>query len=212
MRNRSALLPLAVVLGIGVVLTAACSGEGAGTAPASAEAAPTTAAPTTAAPTATASGASAVTASVPVCTNGDVKVDVTLQPKTDDGNTERGLLALTNASDHACSVKGRAAVSLTNAADEVVTVPTRKVDQPGPAERIVLKPGVTAFEGLKWTPCDKGSATCAAGNGMRFNLQASTDGPAVTLSGFPAPEKSAITMASLQIGTLQASHQGAVAW
>ncbi|MBM2617047.1 DUF4232 domain-containing protein [Actinoplanes sp. LDG1-06] len=145
------------------------------------------------------------------CTNEDVAVEITLQPDRKDG-AQRALVALTNKSDSDCGVNGRAAISLRNAADEVVDVPTKEVNQPGAAVPIMLKSGSSAFQGIKWTPCDKGDTTCGAGNTLSFNLQASTDGPAAKLINFPAPEKSNITMKSLQVGTLQPATQGVVAW
>ncbi|TDO37043.1 uncharacterized protein DUF4232 [Paractinoplanes brasiliensis] len=150
-------------------------------------------------------------AAVRACANDDMSVVVTLQPDQSDGQA-RGLITLTNRSTFTCRVEGRAAISLVNPADEVVDVPTRNVDQPGRSVPALLRPGGSAFEGIKWRPCDKGSVTCGVGNTLRFNLQAGTDGPVAVLSGFPAPEATAITMASLQVGTLQPARQGVVAW
>ena len=147
----------------------------------------------------------------PACRNDDVAAEITLQPDRADG-VQRGLVALRNASDAPCRVEGHASISLRNAADEVVEVPTDEVDEPGPAAPITLKPGTNAFAGIKWTPCDKADPTCGAGNTLSFNLQASTDGPPAKLLDFPAPEKSAITMKSLKVGTLQPATQGVVAW
>ncbi|GAB2581357.1 hypothetical protein Aab01nite_58400 [Paractinoplanes abujensis] len=145
------------------------------------------------------------------CTNVDVSVEITLQPAREDG-AQRGLVAVTNKSDSDCGVNGRAAISLRNAAGEVVDVPVKNVNQPGAAVPTMLKAGSSAFQGIKWVPCDKGDAGCGTGNTLSFNLQASTDGPAAKLIDFPAPEQSAITMTSLQVGTLQPATQGVVAW
>lgn len=144
------------------------------------------------------------------CRNDDLDVTVTLQPERDKAS--RGLVAVTNTGDAPCALEGRAIISLSNAAGETVDVPTEEVDQPGEPVAITLRPGRSAFQGIKWTPCDKGSSTCPAGNGLRFNVQASTDGPPADLDGFPAPEKTDITMKSLQLGTLQPLTQGVVAW
>ncbi|WP_306207499.1 DUF4232 domain-containing protein [Actinoplanes sp. RD1] len=149
---------------------------------------------------------------VPACTNDDVSVDITAQDQRTSGATRMALVTVTNTSSSTCRVEGRAAISLTNAAAEVVDVPVKNVNQPGKAAPILLRKGTTAWQGIKWTVCDKGDTTCGAGNSLRFNLQASTDGPYAKLVGFPAPERSDITMASLQIGTLQPSNQGVVAW
>ena len=210
MKNRD--LRLAALGTIGAVLILsqqACASDVAAqptTAPAAS--ASTTTGPTSAASTTTASSR----APASPCSNDDVTVDVTFQPQMVKGDNRSALVALTNKSSSTCQVEGRASISLVNAADEVVDVPTKEVDQPGAATAISLRPGRTAFEGIKWTTCDKGSDTCGAGNTLRFNLQASTDGPVAKLIGFPAAEKSDITMASLQVGTLQPSNQGVVAW
>lgn len=144
------------------------------------------------------------------CTSDGVSVEVTLQdPEADE---LMGLVALTNKTDAPCLVEGRASISLRNAAGETVEVPTDEVDEPGPATAITLKPGTTAFQGIKWIPCDKGPASCPTGNSLSYNLEASTDGPYAKLSGFPNGEASDLTMKSLMIGTLQPSTQGVVAW
>jgi hypothetical protein len=44
------------------------------------------------------------------------------------------------------------------------------------------------------------------------SLEASTDGDVAELEGFPDPAAGDITMKSLQIGSLQPSRQGVVAW
>ncbi|WP_305784569.1 DUF4232 domain-containing protein [Symbioplanes lichenis] len=149
---------------------------------------------------------------VPACTNDDVSVDITAQDQRTAGATRMALVTVTNKSSSTCRVEGRAAISLVNAAGQVVEVTTKNVNQPGKATPVLLRAGTTAWQGIKWTVCDKGDATCGAGNSLRFNLQASTDGPYAKLVDFPAPERSDITMASLQIGTLQPSNQGVVAW
>lgn len=208
--RRALLGALGVTLALASV---ACGDSGSGTpAPAattSPAAAPTTsAAPSQAAPSRAAPSRPAAVARV--CRNEDVAVTVTMQEA--EGRTRRGLVSVENRTKSACRVEGRAAISLSNAADETVRVPTKDVNQPGRAVPITLPPGTNAFEGIKWQTCDKGSSSCPAGNGLRFNLQASTDGPAAALEGFPPGEDSDITMASLEVGTLQPSTQGVVAW
>jgi hypothetical protein len=147
-----------------------------------------------------------------VCRTSDTSATVTLQPDPGDGSTQVALVSLENTSKNNCAVEGRAAISLTNAAGDVVKVSTKNVNEPGKAVRVTLRPGTNAFQGIKWTTCDKGDDTCGVGNGLRFNLDASTDGPDAKLEGFPPGEASDITMKSLQIGTLQPSRQGVVAW
>jgi len=150
-------------------------------------------------------------AAVAVCRTADTRATITAQGDI-GGKGQMGLVTLTNVSGHACRVDGRASVSLANAAAEVVSVPTKGVNQPGKATAIVLKPKASAYEGIKWQPCAKSDLACGVGNTLLFNLQASTDGAAATLEDFPSPERSDITMRWLQVGTLQPSRQGVVAW
>jgi hypothetical protein len=146
------------------------------------------------------------------CRTGDVGATVVFQPERTNGSTRMAMVLLTNKSKNTCAIDGWASISLVNAADEVVPVKTTRVDQPGAPVRTTLKPGRTGFAGIKWTACDKGDDTCGAGNTLRFNLQASTDGDVARLDGFPSPEASDITMKRLQIGSVQPSNQGVVAW
>ncbi|PRY19269.1 DUF4232 domain-containing protein [Pseudosporangium ferrugineum] len=148
---------------------------------------------------------------VPGCRTDDIRATITAQGDL-RSKGQMGLVAITNVSSRACQVEGHAYVSLSNAANEVVEVPKKAVDEPGKASAIVLKPGTSAFEGIKWDPCSKDDVNCPTGNSLRVNLEASTDGRFATLEGFPRPEKHDITMRSLKIGTLQPSTQGVVAW
>jgi hypothetical protein len=149
---------------------------------------------------------------VPGCLNNDVKVGVTLQPQATTGNHRSGLVTVTNSSGHTCKVRGHFAIAPINPANETTDVPLEMVDQPGKAVTINLRPGTTAFAGIKWTVCDKGDSNCRVGNSMRYNLQSSGNGKVAELEGFPPAEANAITMSSMQIGTLQPSSQGVVAW
>jgi hypothetical protein len=215
MTHRSIRLLLLGALGVALSLAvAACGDGGAG------GAAPTALPSSLAPPIFPSDPTKSVPSSAPAthqsvaraCRTADTSATITLQPDLSKGTTQVALVQLTNKSKNNCAVNGRAAISLANAAGDTVDVPAKNVNEPGKAVRITLRPGTNAFEGIKWTTCDKGDASCGAGNSLRFNLDASTDGPFAKLSGFPNAEDSDITMKSLQIGTLQPSRQGVVAW
>jgi hypothetical protein len=214
-------------------LAAAAVFLGACSAPSASPSAPATTTPATTAPTSSAQGGTGggsgtktsgtkgsstkststrTTATARVCRTRDLTAVVTWQPQGDTAQTHRGMVTLANKTKNSCTVDGWAAISLVNAADEVVPVKTGQVNQPGKPVKITLKPGGGAFAGIKWTACDKGDSSCGAGNTLRFNLEASTDGDVAQLEDFPKPETSDITMKSLQIGSLQPSNQGVVAW
>jgi hypothetical protein len=172
-----------------------------------------TSAPATSAGGATPSASSdgSGTSGAAACTTKDVEVTITAQPGG-SAAVQRGLVAVTNTAKRPCKVHGWLTIALVNAADEPVDVPTKKVDEPGPAEDVTIPPGTTAFAGIKWTVCDKADTVCGVGNTIRYDLGRSATGPAAKLDGFPDAEKSGITMKSLQIGTLQPAAQGVVAW
>lgn len=128
------------------------------------------------------------------------------------GAQVRAMIMITNTSDQACRIKGWTGVRLLNAADEAVPIKVRKVEQPGPAVTIDLKPGVSAPAGMKWTQCDKGDETCFAGNTLEIRLPGGGAAIRTGLSDFPAPERSGIAMKSVEVGPLQLSRQGVVAW
>jgi hypothetical protein len=146
--------------------------------------------------------------SAAACRTEDMSAVITAQPHAENV----ALVTLTNAGPDACRVDGWARISLVNAANMVVDVNTEKVDQPGPPTPTTVEPDRSVWAGIKWTTCDKGSSDCAAGNTLKFSLDASADDKPAELEGFPNPEASNITMGSLQIGSLQPSRQGVVAW
>ncbi|UQU68232.1 protein kinase [Couchioplanes caeruleus] len=151
------------------------------------------------------------TKSVRACRTSDTSITVTAQNFGPSG-TQKGLVSLVNDSDTSCRVDGRVTIRLYNAADEAVTVPTRGVNEPGEAVAMVLRPGSGAFQGIKWVACDKNDSDCPAGNTLRGSLEPSGRGVVAALDDFPAAVDSDITMKSLQLGTLQPSPQGTVAW
>jgi len=206
----------------------------------SAEVTPTTAAPGSAAPTATTAvkpgPAGAATpkqtrkatpqpttdipyepednpaSSVPGCLNKDINLSVTAQDQIGQDKYHYGLVHLANISGHTCKLRGNFAVALVNAAKENVEVPTKLVNQPGKAITVNVQRGGGAWAGIRWTACDKSDLDCGAGNSLKWNLQSTGNGKFAELADFPAPEKSNLTMGSLQIGTIQPIRDGVVAW
>ncbi|GAA2608012.1 hypothetical protein GCM10010399_43580 [Dactylosporangium fulvum] len=145
------------------------------------------------------------------CATADVKPRLIGQAQRSSGTTRVVMLQLTNTSSRTCRLSGWATVTLTDAADAPVPVPTSKLEQPGPATPVDLAPGATASAGVKWTTCDKAATGCATGNSVSVGLPDGRPVPAELLE-FPPAEASAITMKSMQIGTIQPSAQGVVAW
>jgi len=152
------------------------------------------------------------TAPAALCRDTAVEITITAQSETPTAvGDQRGLISVANRSGAACRIDGRILVSLYNAADERVEVPTTSVNEPGEAVDILLRPGTGAFQGIKWVACDRDDEDCPTGNTLRGSLS-SGRGVVATLEGFPDPNRSLITMKSLKVGTVQPSTQGVVAW
>ena len=147
------------------------------------------------------------------CRDSDVEITITAQSENPTAvGTQKGLVTLANSSSTSCRVDGRVFVSLYNAADERVQVPTASVNEPGESVDILLRPGTGAFQGVKWEACDRDDSDCPTGNTLRGSLDSSSQGVVAQQESFPDPSRSLITMKSLKIGTLQPSTQGVVAW
>jgi hypothetical protein len=159
-------------------------------------------------------GAGTVRPSVtPLCRSSDIAITIIAQ--SDDptaAGTQRALIAIVNNSPRACRVDGRVHVRLYNAADEQLPIPTKNVDEPGEATDMILRSGGGAFQGMKWQTCNRDQDGCPAGNTFRGSLESSGAGVVAQQEGFPAEVESRITMSSLQLGTLQPSPEGVVAW
>jgi predicted Ser/Thr protein kinase len=148
-----------------------------------------------------------------LCRTADTSVTVIAQSDNPTApGTQKAIISMVNESGSACRVEGRVYLRLYNAADEQVQVPTRSVNEPDRAADMVLKPGGGAFQGIKWEACDRDTSDCPTGNTLRGSLDESAAGVVAKLEGFPPPTRSDITMSALQLGTLQPSAHGTVAW
>lgn len=178
----------------------------------------TSAPATTAATSITAASAPKTTApaapvtSIRTCTSADLEISLAEQPDRGTKTTLLALMFLENKSKTTCRLYGFPAVTLRNAANEVVPVPTTQVNEPGTPTVADVIPGATAAAGVKWTICAKSDEDCPVGNSLFVAPPHSTAPVAAELDGFPNPESSGITMKKLQIGSIQSSRQGVVAW
>ncbi|NJC71310.1 DUF4232 domain-containing protein [Planosporangium thailandense] len=215
-----ALTAPAVLIAAGV---SACSGSAAGSGSSSAPGA--TASATTGADVAAGGSGTAAKVGAPaqssgtngsaqtaVCALADVKPTVIAQPQRTAGATRMAIVELTNVSSRSCRLEGWASVALLNAAGGVVVVPSSNVAQPGAPVPVDLPSGSSASAGIKWTVCDKASAECPTGNTLMIGVPKSSGAKDAELTDFPAAERSDITIKQLEIGSLQPSAQGVVAW
>ena len=160
---------------------------------------------------ATASSAAPV-ANVASCQASAVKVTIAMKSQAQYTGTLMATMTLINTSTRACRLSGWATVTLRNAADEPLSVPTQKVNQPAAPAAVDLAPGAAATAGLKWVHCEKDADDCPVGNTLAVSLPGDSSTIFASLTGFPAAERSDITMQSLQIGSIQVSGKNVLGW
>lgn len=149
--------------------------------------------------------------SQPKCT---FKADLNIQPPelSPEPGTGKAMLALTNKSGHTCSLRGWGKVTFYAANDSDEGIPVKNVDQPGPATDVTLKNGETAFAGVKWNLCDKtADESCKVSTTVRITPPGASAVVAniIGLDGKPVLE---LPVSQAQVGTLQPSNEGVVAW
>ncbi|GAA1224540.1 hypothetical protein GCM10009665_13490 [Kitasatospora nipponensis] len=156
-----------------------------------------------ASPSAAGSGAAAASDR---CHTGDLKADVQIQA------AGLALVALTNKSTHSCTVHGYLGYGGLQADNSPLTVATARVPFPGPAVDVTLKPGTSAFSGLKWVPCDKSDASCKVLAGVTVTPPDETTRFTASVLGTDGKAVPQITVsaAGFTVGTLQSVTQGVV--
>ncbi|SDT70007.1 DUF4232 domain-containing protein [Actinoplanes derwentensis] len=146
------------------------------------------------------------------CLTSDLTATITLRPAQPDSTVREALVALTNATAATCSLNGWLTMTLINAARQVVPVPATKLDKPTQPTTFELEAGGVAYTGLKWISCEKTSASCPVGANIRYSLSLTSDGPVATLTDFPTPKRTRITMSELRTGVLTPSSDQALTW
>ncbi|GAB7036358.1 MULTISPECIES: DUF4232 domain-containing protein [Catenuloplanes] len=142
------------------------------------------------------------------CTGEDIRAAATVQ------DAGVALLAITNASDGPCTLDGRPTLGLRAADGSALTVPVEEVEQPGPATATALDPGETAFAGFKWTICDLGASGCAVATTLTVSPPGGGTPVNATITGVEGGDQAVerLPVSGLQVGTIQPSTQGVVAW
>lgn len=202
-----------VALALGAVACTKDSGSSATTAAPSGASTvqPSAATPSTpgSAPTSNGSGSGSATTGTQAstrCHTGDLKANVAIQ------QAGSAMVMLTNKSTHTCTTYGYLGYGGLLADNSKVTVPTTRAAHPGPPVQITLKPGTTAFSGLKWAGCDKGDETCKVLGAVVVTPPDETTQltAAITgLDGKPVPQL-VVSAAGFTAGSLQPSNQGVV--
>ncbi|WP_051967232.1 DUF4232 domain-containing protein [Kitasatospora mediocidica] len=142
------------------------------------------------------------------CHTGDLRADVQLQP----GGAGSAMVMLVNKSTRTCTVDGYLGYGGLLADNSRVTVPTIRSAHPGAPTQVTLKPGTTAFSGLKWSSCDKADASCEVLAGVVVTPPDETTqltANVLSVDGGVVPQL-LVSSAGFTEGSLQPSNQGVV--
>ncbi|WP_329564643.1 DUF4232 domain-containing protein [Kitasatospora sp. NBC_01266] len=142
------------------------------------------------------------------CHTSELKADVQLQPDFPG----KAMVMLTNIGKRSCSVYGYLGYGGLLADNSRVTLNTSRVAYPGPSVAATLKPGTTAFSGLKWSSCDKSDPTCHVLAGVIVTPPDETTQLTANVlddNGRPLPQLT-VSAAGFTVGTLQPSNEGVV--
>ncbi|MEU6132053.1 DUF4232 domain-containing protein [Saccharopolyspora sp. NPDC047091] len=146
------------------------------------------------------------------CSAEDFKVTMQAQPSDASAST-RFLVQMENTSDKSCELGGWVNLTPTNMAGEAFDVPTENVNLPGPDADLTLEPGKSAFAGVKIETAEKSDSDAKVASGFTAtpsDMNGEVNAEVKDLNGGSSPVE--ITVKSMQIGTLQPSPQGVVAF
>ncbi|WP_329580671.1 DUF4232 domain-containing protein [Kitasatospora sp. NBC_01250] len=216
LRKAMAVAVTTIALGLGAV---ACNDEVPATSAASAPAASHTPVPAGASST----GAGARTSAKPGipagtakptadassrCHTGDLTVDVQLQPSSI--LPDSAMVLVTNKSSRTCTVYGYLGYGGLRADNSPMVVKTNRVAYPGAPMATTLKPGDSAFAGLKWSSCDKADPNCNVLAGLTVTPPDETTqvtANVLSVDGKPV-DQLLVSAAGFTVGSLQPTHEG----
>jgi hypothetical protein len=144
------------------------------------------------------------------CTAADLSADVTDQGPIAGAQTASWLLTVTNTSGHFCALNGYPSFGLQDASGALWSDShTQYVRHPGAPMKITLKPGRTAFAGVKWGICGSGDLVgglvmTPPGDTAHVRVTVSTDSDSARLKLFR------LCGHSVTAGSLQPATQGVV--
>ncbi|WFE21226.1 DUF4232 domain-containing protein [Solwaraspora sp. WMMD937] len=198
----------AVACLIPAALTLAACGDAAPDAEPTTDTAPTaSAAPTVGADPSGAGSDAPDDGGTAACASTDLAVDVIFQ------KAGVAMLTLTNDSAAPCQLDGWVTLAFERADRSPVDVAQRQVEQPGPPVATDLDPGESAFAGVKWATCDPASTDCAVATTVRVGAPGDSTTVVARTVGLDGEEAvGELPVADVQIGSIQPSTQGVVAW
>ncbi|MGW2255622.1 DUF4232 domain-containing protein [Kitasatospora sp. NPDC001660] len=144
------------------------------------------------------------------CHTADLKADIQMQPLP---AAPTAMVMLTNTSSRTCTVYGYLGYGGLLADNGPVATGSSRVAHPGQPVEVSLKPGVSAFSGLKWSSCDKADPTCKVLGGITITPPDETTQLTANLigtDGKPVRQVLTVSAAGFTVGSLQPISQGVV--
>ncbi|MEV7025484.1 DUF4232 domain-containing protein [Kitasatospora sp. NPDC093558] len=190
-----------LVLGLGA---AACNDDTASTSAATTAAtAAATGAASKSAPAPTSSGKASTR-----CHTADLKTDVQLQPDFPGS----AMVMLTNKGSRTCTVNGYLGYGGLGADNSPIVTGSSRVAHPGAPVEVSLKPGTSAFSGVKWASCDKADPKCKVLAGITVTPPDETTQLTANVIGVDGKPVDQLTVsaAGFTVGSLQPVNQGVV--
>jgi hypothetical protein len=144
------------------------------------------------------------------CTAADLSVEITYQSAVAPAQTASWLLTASNTSSRSCAVNGYPSFGLEDASGSLWSDSrTQYVRHPGAPMKIILKPGRTAFAGVKWAVCGSGDLV----GGLVMTPPGDTEHVKVTVNTDSDSERLKLFRVcshSVTAGSLQPATQGVV--
>lgn len=142
------------------------------------------------------------------CHTGDVTVEVQLQPTSILPNS--AMVMVTNKSSRTCTVYGYLGYGGLRADNSAMVLKTSRVAYPGAPMASTLKPGNSAFAGLKWASCDKADPNCNVLAGLTVTPPDETTQVTASVLGDDGKpvDQLLVSAAGFTVGSLQPSHEG----
>jgi hypothetical protein len=144
------------------------------------------------------------------CTAADLSAEITDQGSIAGAQTASWMLTVTNTSGHPCALNGYPSFGLQDASGTLWSDShTQYVRHPGAPMKITLKPGTTAFAGVKWAICGTGDLAgglvmTPPGDTAHVKVTVRTDSDSARLKLFR------LCGHSVTAGSLQPASQGVV--
>ncbi|MFR9730430.1 DUF4232 domain-containing protein [Saccharopolyspora sp. MS10] len=205
-RTRTAVV--ATALAGGALLLAGCGGQAATNSAATPETPGTDAATSTAAGAGDHASGTHDDISASNCAAEDF--EITLQPQPNGGVF---LLEMKNTSEKSCEIGGWVDLTPLNMANQPTDAEGERLDHPGPPQDITLEPGRSAFSGVKVELSGQGDPDAQVASGFTAapsDMAGEVNVDVKDLDGGDSPVE--LPIKSFQVGTLQPSPQGVVAF